>query len=510
MDAYGIFDGGGVKGAALAGALKGAQEAGVKFVGYGGTSAGSIVALLASVGYSANELETIMCKQLNFIDFLDDSGSALDRWKEVVDRIVEAGFGVMGAFGLWRRKGELKALLDSRGLYDGAKLEQRLRELVFAKIPSLREQSVITFADLRQNGALPLKVVASNLRSRRCTVLSAEQGSEVTDVFTAVRASASYPLLFRPVMVHKAALVDGGLASNLPAWLFNEERNRDNLPVIAFDLTTRGRNTPSEDYSVRDFLSDMLDTALESGDELLRRSSGRVMHIEVPIDPDIRTLDFSLCEKDRQTLFDDGYRETLSFFMRTFGAQGVLRDPVGQLVAVYGDPCVFQAALGGLLAETRAAYPNCGRLRAGITLPTSLGDQSIVVYNRGMESDPDVDLLLDRLGGPSGQAVKVEKPLIADWENIRLNPEGFRMTKKQAVKIPADRRAVASIPVFDLRRAVQVDQGVMRALRIVGALSLDSDQPADHAGWTDHTGTPDGEFVELLKRWSDVVGRVLN
>jgi NTE family protein len=42
MEAYAIFDGGGVKGAALVGALAAARSKDLEFLGYGGTSAGSI------------------------------------------------------------------------------------------------------------------------------------------------------------------------------------------------------------------------------------------------------------------------------------------------------------------------------------------------------------------------------------------------------------------------------------------------------------------------------------
>lgn len=36
MESYAVFEGGGVKGLAFAGALKAAEEASIKFVGYGG------------------------------------------------------------------------------------------------------------------------------------------------------------------------------------------------------------------------------------------------------------------------------------------------------------------------------------------------------------------------------------------------------------------------------------------------------------------------------------------
>ena len=56
INAYGIFEGGGAKGLAHAGALKAAEENEIRFVGVAGASAGAIVASLVAAGYSADEL----------------------------------------------------------------------------------------------------------------------------------------------------------------------------------------------------------------------------------------------------------------------------------------------------------------------------------------------------------------------------------------------------------------------------------------------------------------------
>ena len=49
-------------------------------------------------------------------------------------------------------------------------------------------------------------------------------GSSVLD---AVRASTCYPFVFQPVDRNRQCwLVDGGLASNLPAFLFHDEQQR--------------------------------------------------------------------------------------------------------------------------------------------------------------------------------------------------------------------------------------------------------------------------------------------
>jgi hypothetical protein len=311
-------------------------------------------------------------------------------------------------------------------------------------------------------------------------------------------------------MLHKAPLVDGGLASNLPAWLFNAERDRDNLPVVAFDLTTRLKPGDGDVNTTQEFFANMIDTALESGDELLRRASGRLMYIEVPIDPEIRTLDFNLSEERRRALYSHGYRHASTYFNRAFGSEGVLRHPTGRFAVVYGEGVVFESALGGFLAEARAAFPASGRLRAAVILPTGVVDETGVIFSSGMSNDPDMDLTLKRLAGPAGFAVEQASPVIADWQSVKAAPESFRMTRAQAVRVPADRRAVASTPVFDLRRQLGVAGRVMSGLRIVGALSIDSDRAGPECGWTEENGVPTKEFLDLLRRWADVIGRILN
>ena len=84
------------------------------------------------------------------------------------------------------------------------------------------------------------------------------------------------------------------------------------------------------------------------------------------------------------------------------------------------------------------------------------------------------------------------------------------MSRAQVNKVPAARRAVASAPVFDLRRAPTVEDGVIGGLSLVGALSIDSDRSAADARWENTDGLPSVEFIQILKRWADVVGRVLN
>jgi NTE family protein len=514
MKAYAVLDGGGVKGAALAGCLKGAEEVGVEFVGYGGTSAGSIVALLASIGYTPDELLGVMCDELNFNELLDDNGAGLAFWGGMVDELVGVNsmLGGIKAGASWiSSRNKVREVLRARGVYSGELLEAKLREFIVRKHRSLENEVELTFGKLLQLKCKPLRVVAANLQTRRGVAMGEVNDSPTRNVLTAVRASCSYPFLFKPVMLHHTPLVDGGLASNLPVWLFDAERDRDGFPVIAFDITTQLGTAARAEYGVRSFLMDMLDTALEAGDALMRGASSRVLHVEVPISPDIRTLDFALSSARRRGLFTDGQRATQSFFLKRFGEPAaLLSDPVGQLEAVYGDKTVFQTVLAGFANEVAWAFHNSGMTRCHVMFPYGGGDRFVIVYQHEMDGDPDVDLQLARGAGPPGDAISATCPIVTDWRRVRDHPEASRMTRAQVNKVPLTRRAIASVPVFDLRRAPSLEDGLIRGLSLVGVLSIDSDRPAAEAGWENGDGVPSVEFVQILKRWADVVGRVLN
>jgi NTE family protein len=105
----GVFEGGGVKGIGLAGAVCAIEEAGYQFVNLAGASAGSIVASLLAVGYTGGEIEQIL-QTLNYKDFEDENW--LDR------------FGVPG---------QITSTLFRYGIYKGVFLENWLGGLFAAK-----------------------------------------------------------------------------------------------------------------------------------------------------------------------------------------------------------------------------------------------------------------------------------------------------------------------------------------------------------------------------------------
>jgi predicted acylesterase/phospholipase RssA len=83
LKAYGVFEGGGVKGVALAGAYKAALENNIEFIGFGGTSAGAIVALLAALNVKIDSIENMLVND-SFASFFENEGRELNSTKEQI------------------------------------------------------------------------------------------------------------------------------------------------------------------------------------------------------------------------------------------------------------------------------------------------------------------------------------------------------------------------------------------------------------------------------------------
>jgi NTE family protein len=206
-----VLEGGGVKGVGLAGAVETLLRAGYSFSRVAGTSAGSLLAAFVAAGIGADELVAVM-------DRFD--------YAKVPDRATP-GIPVVS---------EGLSLLHSAGAYEG----DYLRDFMFEELGKL---GVTTFGDLRRHDPggdtlLPperqynLVVMATDITNGRLLrlpwdyhLLHLDPDDQV--VADAVRASASIPLYFEPVIVkdghsgEQTTLVDGGILSNFAIEIFN-------------------------------------------------------------------------------------------------------------------------------------------------------------------------------------------------------------------------------------------------------------------------------------------------
>lgn len=189
----GVFEGGGIKGVALAGGAAAALDLGFSFPRTAGTSAGAIVASLLAAGLSSADLERAV-QEIN--------------WPEMIDR---------RAIGRVPWIGPHLAMLMGRGVARGGALEREIAGL-------LRARGVRTFADLPPGA---LKVVATDLTHGAGVVLPDSLPSYGIDpsafpIARAVRASSAVPFVFEPVRIRNqdtgevSLLVDGAFAARFP------------------------------------------------------------------------------------------------------------------------------------------------------------------------------------------------------------------------------------------------------------------------------------------------------
>jgi NTE family protein len=496
MKAYVVLDGGGVKGAALAGCLKAAEEHHIEIVGYGGTSAGAIVATLAAVGYSADDLRTVLVDDIQFSSFLDDDGNALSVLRQLGARWRNPWHLLPHVKLAWRIHRDL-------GLYRGETMRRFLLNCIGAKLPDVKDRNDVTFEELKELGCRPLKVLATDLGSRQARVHSAAGGHEINgSVCDAVRASTSYPFVFRPVRINDRYLVDGGLCSNLPVFVFEREREQDRLPLIAFDLVQRPPDLGGN-YSLGRFCGDMMATALESSDVLVRSVVKGIHHVRVVLPEKFDTLDFHLERAEALALFNLGYESARRYFSNRIPQWPQAENPVEALQALAGVPKELASRVLNAVANDFEQQTRATNIRANIMLPTPHGTR-IVVYQYGMDNDADRDLELAIGAGCTGRAWMERKPNAADLVVARdVYEEEWLMTPAQQARVRADRQAMFSFPMFDLTDA---KVGKVEQLPLLGVLSVDTDTTLNDTGWvTDRAGTA----LQIGKEWADVLSRLL-
>ncbi len=301
MRADGVFSGGGIKGLAFAGAIKAAEEAGYDdWVSLGGTSAGAITAMALAVGYDADGLKSLFSFDFSKID----------------DRGGPFGLGVVGNY-------------FDHGIVRGQALGQWIESVLAGAPDRIGGQAPATFGDLERT----LKVVGSDIVHERMVVFPDGAGEYLDEhgepytptnfpIATAVRISAGYPGFFPPIALTDAAthspgaLVDGGVTSSFPVFLFDDPAPQ--RPTWAFRLyggapPEQPPNNPIKGLAWPiDMIKDVIDTAIDALDDFeLKTFPDRVIPIPTG---SISTLNFSLSQQDKDFLYDSGYQTAKRFF----------------------------------------------------------------------------------------------------------------------------------------------------------------------------------------------------
>ncbi|MFC0214910.1 patatin-like phospholipase family protein [Paenibacillus chartarius] len=300
---HGVFQGGGVKGIGLAGAVQTAQERGFAFDRVAGTSSGAIIASFLAAGYSGEEMKR-MILDMPFRNFLKRSSIYNVRFV-----------------------GPAIRLLMKKGLYSGEALEYWVRQKLEAK-------GIRTFGDLEPG---KLRIIASDISQGKLLVLPddiAQYGIDPNRFYIskAVRMSTSIPYFFDPVIIRRhysgdgrtkpdprgqyVYIVDGGLLSNFPLWLFDQHTDPgSSRPTIGFQLVGKASYGLRQISGPISMLTALFSTMMDAHDERYIEEANRFRTIKIPADQ-VHATQFDLSTELSMDLFQSGCRAADKFFTR--------------------------------------------------------------------------------------------------------------------------------------------------------------------------------------------------
>jgi NTE family protein len=311
MKADAVFEGGGVKGIGLVGAVSEIEKAGYEFENLAGTSAGAIVAALIAVGYKADEIKKEM-ERLNYNDFKDEG---------LLDKLGIIGKGLSIGF--------------EYGIYEGEYFEAWLENL-------LQVKGKTTFGHIKtdypeEKYKYKLQVIAADITDRKLLLLPRDlkdfgYDPEQFSISRAVRMSMSIPVFFEPVQLRDNSgrthfIVDGGVLSNYPIWLLDDGTSDPAWPTFGFkliepdkrSLKKTDRNPINNPIS---FLKAIMGTMMDAHDSYhISNSKGDYDRtIGIPtvvningIDMEIKTTDFDITQDESQALFNNGVEAAKKF-----------------------------------------------------------------------------------------------------------------------------------------------------------------------------------------------------
>ena len=278
-----VLSGGGAKGMTHIGIIRALEENGIPIDYITGTSMGAIIGSLYAMGYSPDEMEDL----LRSPDF--------KRW---YTGVVEPRYAYYFKQNL--PTPEFFNLRFSLGSRDSIRTKPQLSFPTSVVNPI---QMNLAFVGLYGQATaacrgdfddlfVPFRCVASDVYNKRPVVM--RQG----DLGDAVRASMSFPFVFKPIEMDSVLVYDGGIYNNFPTDVMRDDFHPD---VIIGSVVAGNPKKPKEG----NLMSQLENMIMQKTDYSIPDSAGILMTFKYN---DVNLLDFDRLDE----LHDIGYKRTLS------------------------------------------------------------------------------------------------------------------------------------------------------------------------------------------------------
>lgn len=297
MLADAVFEGGGIKGIAFTGAIKVMEDYGYFWRNIAGTSAGAIVASLLAVGYKANEIKNLM-EELDY--------------RKITDKRITPLLNLGINKGLY--KGDyIREWIDLK-LYEKMKNKIGNRRPVKFKDLIIPKENEVLLNNPKYKRKYKLHIIAADVTRGKMLILPEDIdyygiNPDELDVSLAVRMSMSIPMYFEPVTLknckQKYYIVDGGVMSNFPVWLFDTQGEPE-WPTIGFRLLDfKKKDKYNKITNTFNYFTSVVETMLKNDVSLDITKMDNLRTIDIDY-LGVKTTNFRISDEKKQELYCSG------------------------------------------------------------------------------------------------------------------------------------------------------------------------------------------------------------
>lgn len=275
-----VLSGGGAKGITHIGIIQALEENDIPIDYVTGTSIGAIIGGLYAMGYTPQE----MLELIDSKEFRQCYSGEVDKDNTYYIKQNEPTPELYSIKATWdEAKAEIQALPLS--LIDPIHMNIKILELCIQATAACKENFDSLF--------VPFRCVASDVYNKKEIVFS--HG----DLGNSVRASMTFPLVFRPIKINGVLTYDGGIYNNFPADVMKQDFAPDY--IIGSVVSTNQGQTLDDDI-----ISQVEALIMQASNYELPDTNGILMNFD--LDDEVGLLDFN----QAQYLFDLGYNTTMS------------------------------------------------------------------------------------------------------------------------------------------------------------------------------------------------------
>lgn len=284
-----VLSGGGAKGMTHIGVIRALEENGIPIDYITGTSMGAVIGSLYAIGYSPDDMVEII-------------GS--DDFKRWASAQVESQYVYY-----FKKNKPSPEFLNIRMRLKKDSMRVKTQFLPSSVIDPI--QMNIAFIDIYARGTahsggnfnklfVPFRSVASDIYNKKQMIF--DKG----DLGDAVRASMSFPFVFKPIEIDGVLAYDGGMYNNFPVDVMRRDFNPD---IIIGSVVARNPDAPQ----LGNFMSQIDNMVMQKSDYTLADSLGILLNFRFT---DVSLMDFEMVEELDKIGYDGTMAKMDSIKMR--------------------------------------------------------------------------------------------------------------------------------------------------------------------------------------------------